>query len=219
MENPFENKEIAENYDGWYQSKVGYIYDYLEKKTINKLLKNKKRKKMLEIGSGTGHWSKFFSELGFNVTGIEISKSIFDIAKAKDIKNANFINKDIFNYNTNEKFDCASFITTLEFIEEDTKAIKHVLNFLKDDGYIIFGVLNKNSFLGKKRKEEKNIFTNARFYTQKEIKSIFKKFGKTKIETCAYPSPKFINYFTVIEFFKKLFNFKNGNFIAGRTDL
>jgi len=219
MDNPFENKEVAQKYDGWYQSKVGLIYDYLEKKTISKLLNNKKRGKMLEVGSGTGHWSEYFTKLGFHVTGVEKSKYMVDIASKKKIENANFICEDIFDYETDIKFDCASFITSLEFIKNDEEAVKRVINFIKNEGFVLFGVLNKNSFLGKKRKEEKNVFTNARFYTQKEIKNLFGDYGTVSIQTCAYPSPKFINYFAVIEFFKKLLNFKNGNFIAGRVSL
>ncbi|TYB31617.1 MAG: class I SAM-dependent methyltransferase [Candidatus Mcinerneyibacterium aminivorans] len=219
MMNPFEEKEVAENYDGWYQTKVGYIYDYLEKKTIANLLKHKKRGRMLEIGSGTGHWSRFFSKMGFEVIGVEKSKHMYDISKRKRIKNANFLNEDIFNYNPDKKFDCAAFITTLEFLENDKKAVNHVINLLADNGFILFGVLNKNSFLGQQRKKEKNIFTDARFYTQDEIKEIFDPHGEITIKTCAYPSPKFINYYAIIELIKKMFNFKNGNFIAGRVDL
>src|SRR6056297_1846562 len=132
MDNPFETKEVAEMYDGWYQSKVGMIYDYLEKKTIRKLIKSRGEIKgrMLEVGSGTGHWSQYFAQLGFDLVGVEKSKYMYNIAERKDIKNAKFINNDIFDYEPKEKFDCASFITTLEFIEKDKQVIKRVVDFI-----------------------------------------------------------------------------------------
>jgi len=107
IQSKFDFDAIADRYDLWYESAEGAMYDHLEKKAISKYLpknvkgmklkaiskylpKNVKGMKLLEIGCGTGHWSQFFSEYDFEVTGIDVSERMIKIAQSKDIPNASF---------------------------------------------------------------------------------------------------------------------------------
>ena len=75
IQSMFDFDTIADEYDLWYESAEGAMCDHFEKKAISKYLpKNVKGMKLLEIGCGTGHWSQFFSEYGFEVTGIDVSE-------------------------------------------------------------------------------------------------------------------------------------------------
>jgi len=80
----YDFNKLADSYDSWYNSSVGQMYDRLEKKAFDSLLGNYNNgKQLLEIGCGTGHWSRFFSEKGFEVTGIDISEKMINTANKK----------------------------------------------------------------------------------------------------------------------------------------
>jgi len=59
--NIFEKESAAEQYDRYYETEFGRAIDALEKKEISKYLEKIPRQAMLELGCGTGHWTKFFS--------------------------------------------------------------------------------------------------------------------------------------------------------------
>lgn len=65
-----------------------------QKKQIEKFLKkyHLKGKKMLEVGSGDGHFSSLLQERGCHVTGVEPSRSFYREAK-KNYKKPKFINE------------------------------------------------------------------------------------------------------------------------------
>jgi|SRR6056297_314034 len=219
MSNPFFDSQIAGNYDKWYDSYVGKIYDKLEKKKISNIIKNKRKGYLLDVGCGTGHWSKYFSDLGFKVTGIDNSMEMIEIAQRKKIKNCEFLKVEALNFEADKKYNAASFITSLEFMENYKKIIKNIVKYLRDDGYIILGVLNENSYLSRQRKKEKNIYSGAHFFTFDKLKNLFSSYGNVKLKGCVYPSPNFIRYYKIIEYIGKILNLKNSNFIAGKVDL
>jgi 2-polyprenyl-3-methyl-5-hydroxy-6-metoxy-1,4-benzoquinol methylase len=58
--------------------------------------------KILDLGCGPGHHSKYFSSLDFNVIGIDLSSEMIEIAK-KESDNGNFQVMDILNLNFEKK--------------------------------------------------------------------------------------------------------------------
>ena len=84
----FDFDSVADTYDKWYDTAEGAMYDRLEKKALSRYLpQNAQGMKLLEIGCGTGHWSQFFSEHGFEVTGVDVSGRMIEIAENKHIQN------------------------------------------------------------------------------------------------------------------------------------
>jgi len=49
--------EMADNYDRWYETPVGAAVDRMEKRAFLRVLEPKVGERLLEVGSGTGHWS------------------------------------------------------------------------------------------------------------------------------------------------------------------
>ena len=87
----FDFNAKAGIYDQWYKTAEGVMYDHLEKKAVVRYLpQNAQGMKLLEVGCGTGHWSEFLSEYGFEVTGLDVSKPMIKIAQSKNIPNALF---------------------------------------------------------------------------------------------------------------------------------
>ncbi|MFW5770882.1 MAG: class I SAM-dependent methyltransferase, partial [Spirochaetota bacterium] len=149
----FDFNNIAESYDLWYRHPVTMKIDELEKKAISPLLPSPaSHPGVLEVGSGTGHWTEWLVHSGYSVTGIDISKSMVQSASEKNLDNAMFILGDFMETDFNEQFDMTIAITSLEFIPDYRKAIHKMASLTRPGGVIVIGVLNSFSYMGILRK-------------------------------------------------------------------
>jgi ubiquinone/menaquinone biosynthesis C-methylase UbiE len=78
-------------------------------------------------------------------------------------------------------FGAVFIIVTLCFVDEPLKVLKEASRVLKDDGFVILGLILKESpwaSFYEKKGEEGNVFYKiARFYTINELKSMLKNVG------------------------------------------
>ena len=183
--NVFLKPEIANSYDDYYQSDFGKKVDRIEQDIIDYLIKEIPRSEMLELGCGTGHWSDYFSKKGFNVTGIDISDAMLNVAKNKKI-NVKFKIADSQNIPFNdESFQIISSITMLEFVDNPDKVIKEIYRVLKKGGWLILGCLNENSIIGKNKRDNET-FKNANFLTISNLKSKLENFEILLLKSGVY---------------------------------
>ena len=91
--------ELADYYDLLYEDK-NYSK---ELKFIEKSFPEG-AKKILELGCGTGSYTKLLLEKGYDVTSIDISEKMLNIARKK-VPYGKFIQGDIKDFKLNEKFD------------------------------------------------------------------------------------------------------------------
>lgn len=175
--------EAAQGYENWYFTERGKLLTDMEKKALNDFIDPHKGEKLLDIGCGTGFFSIYFKELGIDVTGIDISSKMLEIAKSKDSK-VDFINADAHNLPfPDESFDLSTLITTIEFCEQPEKVLQEASRVTKKR--IVLGVLNKLSLLALERTfKRKSIYKKAVFYTPWGIKKLIKRAlgNKVKIE-------------------------------------
>ncbi len=100
--------------------------------------------KILDIGCGPGRDAKYFTELGFNVTGLDISEKMIELAK-REVPNADFMVMDIENLNfAKNQFDAAWASASLLHVPKDKipAVLQSIHNILKDEG-IFFIALRK----------------------------------------------------------------------------
>ena len=189
--NIFTKKEVAQEYDAYYSSKQGKEIDQIEKQAIRQLLKPVKPGEMLEIGCGTGHWTAFFSEMGFQLTATDVSDVMLSIAKVKSIPNVTFSKADVLQLPfPNSHFDQIAVVTALEFCGDIDQAFSEIKRVLKPNGWLVAGCLNANSILGK-TKDQDPVFRHGHFMSKFELQNHLSEFGSPKIIESVYLSEKF----------------------------
>lgn len=179
---------VAQSYDGWYKRRVGRIYDRLEKKAVADLLPSTANgDRLLEIGCGTGHWSAFFAERGFRVTGLDISAAMLTMARGRRIPGAEFCRGDAASVPFPDgTFDVAAAITVLEFVPEAGKVMEEMVRCVRSGGRIIVGVLNRWSYLGLSRKlRRRPLFRDATFFSPRELRKLLSRYGRAHVRSAA----------------------------------
>jgi ubiquinone/menaquinone biosynthesis C-methylase UbiE len=138
--------EIVEYYDKFYESSdFSYYPENISSKFLRVLAERCKLKpgsKIIDVGCGTGFYVNLFTKLGFNASGIDISKTA--IEKAKDKYPGSIfevVDATKMPYKKNE-FDMiflygCSLINRIK-VEEINDYLDYLYDFLKEDGYLIY---------------------------------------------------------------------------------
>jgi SAM-dependent methyltransferase len=157
-------------------SRPSYSKDII--KLLKFFLSNYKRIKSLDLGSGTGIFTKEIAKISYHVTGVELSKEM--IKNAYKLKNVKYLNQSADNISFKEKFDIFSSASCFHWFN-NSKIVKLVNANLKDNGLFIICYnsrkISKNPFL---KKVEKKIYSlNKNFKSR--ISSGQSNFVKKKI--------------------------------------
>ena len=133
-------KDYAEYYDLIYKDK-----DY-EKEVdfIENVFGENKPEKILEVGCGTGNYTKILLERGYEVTAVDISEDMLEIARRKC--NCKIIKGDIRSVSINDKFDaCIAMFAVMGYLTKNSdviKALNNIHRHLKPNGVFVFDVWN-----------------------------------------------------------------------------
>jgi len=221
----FDFDAAADTYDQWYETAEGAMYDRLEKKAVCKYLpRNVQGMKLLEVGCGTGHWSKFFSSYGFEVTGVDVSEPMIKIAQSKNIANASFQIADGHSLPFNDNsFDVTAAITTLEFVRDAELVLQEMARCTrKPSGQLLIGVLNILARLNRNRQQSpESLYAKARLFSPIQLKKLLNKYGQTQLTTTGFiPSQKrLLPLSPFIDAVGRFFRLPYGVFIAGQVRL
>ena len=134
--------DIGKAYNSWaaqYDSNENKTRD-LEALSLQKILQGKSFKHCLEIGCGTGKNTAWLLTICDQITAIDLSKGMLDIAKNKiQSDKVNFIEVDITNDWTfaNQTYDLVTFSLMLEHIE-DLDAVFQKLAKVSDTGTRVY---------------------------------------------------------------------------------
>jgi ubiquinone/menaquinone biosynthesis C-methylase UbiE len=176
--NPFSNPEIAVDYEAWYQT-AGRQADQQEKALLRRLLSDfPAARSILEVGCGTGHFTRWFGEQGLQAVGLDLSWPMLE--EAKRLKSPAYLRADAltlpFLVGT---FDLVALITTLEFLPDPIRALTEAIRVARQG--LILGVLNAQSRLGRAYKREGGmIWEVARFFTPDELKRVIREVAGEK---------------------------------------
>ncbi len=165
--NPFAGPAVVAGYEDWYET-IGRRADRLEKALLGRLLTGLPGPStILEVGCGTGHFTRWFSEWGLQAMGLDLSRPM--LVEAIRLASPPCVRGDglALPFPT-DAFDLVALITTLEFIPDPVQALTEALRVTRCG--LILGVLNRQSVLGRQLKRAGGpIWEAARFFTPAEL--------------------------------------------------
>jgi ubiquinone/menaquinone biosynthesis C-methylase UbiE len=167
-------KNVAAQYEAWYETPEGRRADELEKAVLGWLLQGFSRPdSVLEVGCGTAHFTRWLSEQGLVAVGLDLSAGMLVQAQAPggiplvhgDARRLPF---------ADGAFDLTALVTTLEFLERPREAVAEALRVARCG--VVLGVLNRWSVLSLQRRLmglfRPTVYAAARFYGVGELKRL-----------------------------------------------
>lgn len=153
-------------YDAWYQSARGSWIGQQEFSILLKLFTPKAGQTLLDVGSGSGYFSRRFQQSGLQVTGLEPDSAMIDFAKAKESQ-IKYIEGDALALPfADNSFDYCSAITSLCFVADPEKALSEMLRVSRNG--VMLGLLNRHSLLYYQKKNSSG-YKGARWDTKTEV--------------------------------------------------
>ena len=186
--------DLANRYDSWFETPLGKKIFESERSCIEKLIKKVEDKFAVDLGIGTGLFTKILREKGYKVIGIDISDEMLKIAKNRGFE---VIKHDLNNplpFN-DESFDFVFSMTSIEFLKNPENLFEEVKRVLKKDGEFLLITLNSLSLWAFVRRVKglfiKNyVFKKGRFYSPNKLRKFFdEKWEIEKFGTCTFIPP------------------------------
>ncbi len=154
-----ETEFIAECYDkcgkkyhDYRKSKQNFFNDKIDWPAVKTLIGNVKGKKVLDVGCGSGIYSRVLQKEGAIVSGIDISRALLKIAR-KECPNIEFRLADASKIPyKNSTFDIAYGSLMMHYIKDWHKPLKEICRVLKPGGKFIFSINNPVTFCRVKKK-------------------------------------------------------------------
>lgn len=142
-----------------------------------------KGKDVLDIGCAMGSFTKYISDKGFIVDGIDISSKLIDIAKSK-VPRVNFQVMNMLDMNINKLYDGIMFINSTIHIEKKNMLplLKNVSNMLKEHGVIFMIMLEGDGEVYVEEPLDPSIKEFVNFYREEEIEDVFETAGLSIID-------------------------------------
>jgi len=175
-ENPFESPAVAAGYEAWYQTSPGRRADQLEKQVLGSLLGQfSEARTILEVGCGTGHFSRWFAQQGLQAVGLDLSIAM--LAEARKDRTVGWVLGDATKLPFRDgAYDLVAFVTTVEFLERPAMALQEARRVARQG--MILGVLNAWSLLALKRQVEgwlrPSVYRGAKFYSAPQLRRLLR---------------------------------------------
>jgi ubiquinone/menaquinone biosynthesis C-methylase UbiE len=171
-------EEIARPYDAWRETPTGHYIDSREKSLILDLTQPRGGERLLDVGCGTGDHLWLFRRKGCDVTGVDPSAPMLDMARQKLGHKADFyLGRAEDLPFSDDEFDIVTLITSLEFTADPVQAIHEAIRVCR--GRVFIGVLNKYSCIGITRRlsgcYRSSIYDHARFFSIGELATMIRR--------------------------------------------
>ena len=135
----------AAAYEAWYHTPRGAWIGQQELSLLLKLMQPTHGQSLLDVGSGTGYFSRAFADAGLKVTGIDPNPDMIHFAQAQT-DTVSYVQGDARQLPFADKhFDYCSAVTSLCFVDQPAKALAEMWRVSRRG--IVLGLLNRNSLL------------------------------------------------------------------------
>ncbi len=183
----FYNKH-AESYHEGISKKANIWHKYIEKPTMANFLKGEiKKKKVLDLGCGSGLSSKKLLSLGAKkVKGIDLSDELIKIARKENPKIKFYVGDAQKTPFKNSEFDIVASSLMPHYLKDLTKLFIEVSRILKKKGLFVFSMHHPLREVSEKLKingkeSDKNILLKPYFHNKRYKFTIYTSKGGIKL--------------------------------------
>jgi SAM-dependent methyltransferase len=181
MKNTIQKMKNNNWFTSWFDSPHYHILyknrDYQEAefflKNLTEYLRPKKTDKILDLACGAGRHSIFLNELGFDVTGVDLSPNSIEIASESNNERLNFDVHDMREIYQEQGFDFVlNMFTSFGYFdsnEENIKMLRSVEKTLKADGTFVLDFFNSEKVIRELVKEETKVIEGVQFDLKREL--------------------------------------------------
>jgi ubiquinone/menaquinone biosynthesis C-methylase UbiE len=169
---------VAQRYEDWYRTPQGRRYDALEKELLASLLEPAGDRRLLEIGCGTGHFTRWFQGLGWCAWGLDAEERMLSWARSHSSGDIIYCRGDAQRLPfADGRFDVCALVTTLESTAWPEQALREALRVSRRA--VLLGVLNAVSLLALRRRlralVRPTIFSRTRFYSGPQLLALIRR--------------------------------------------
>ncbi|MDQ7094628.1 class I SAM-dependent methyltransferase [Desulfosporosinus sp. PR] len=176
---------VAARYDSWYDTELGSVSDQVERHLVQSMFRAP-GPKVLEIGCGTGQYTSWLVQEGYEVTAVDISAEMMALAQKKIAAlEENTLKADPVHWwhaditeilDQLETYDGIFSMTAFEFVAEPEKVLQKLFSRLKPGGCMLVGVIAGGSawseyYAEAARSKPTSVFARAALYSKEEIAS------------------------------------------------
>ncbi len=181
---------IADEYDRWYETPLGQAHDRIQKGDVRRLLPRAARgDTLLDIGCGTGHWTSFFAQMGYRVTGLDVSLRMVGVARIAAPGRPFLVSDAMSLPFRRASFDVIAGMATLEFLPDPTLAVDEMVRCAKRHGVLLIGTLNRLAPLNRRRVlQGQGPYAWARTFTPEGLEAVLGSRGRVRMMASSLPS-------------------------------
>ena len=136
-------------YDAWYQTPRGRWIGECEYRLLRKLLAYPSNASLLDVGCGTGYFSRRFSQGGLSVIGIDADLATLGFAQSQH-GDIHYIQGNALALPfPDNAFECSMAVTSLCFVDDPLPALREMWRVTRQS--LVLGLLNRHSLLYRKK--------------------------------------------------------------------
>jgi ubiquinone/menaquinone biosynthesis C-methylase UbiE len=154
-------------YEAWYHTPRGHWIGDAEFALLMRLLRPHPGASLLDVGCGTGYFSRRLAGQELKVTALDADAGMLDYARAKDVT-VRYLRGDALALPFEDcSFDHCTAITSLCFVTDPVRALREMLRVARQN--VVLGLLNRNSSLYR-QKHDRSGYQGARWDSAENIR-------------------------------------------------
>ena len=159
----------AADYDSWYATARGAWMGNREAEALIRLGEIGPDRRVLDVGCGSGWFTRRFAATGASVTGLDNDAAMLDYARAQDAS-IPYISGDMLALPFPDKsFDVITAVTSLCFVPDEHCALVEIARVARRR--IVLGLLHRDSLLYL-RKRDRGAYAGARWHTRTDVATL-----------------------------------------------
>lgn len=175
--NPFDDPTIAGYYEGWFETPAGKVIDIEETELILSMIPGSCGETFLDVGCGTGHFSRVLAFHGYVVFGSDVSRAMLTEAKMRG--ESRLLISDAHHLSHADRaFDAVGTFTVLEFTSDPCLVVSEMIRVAQKT--VVVAHLNKWGMINLRRRirnlmGRRDVYSDARFFGVSEMKRLVRR--------------------------------------------